>query len=181
MPSSSGARASSSIAAAISCSHSRMAVFPSRVGGPTILGRSRPRLSSSHAPPERAWEGGDGVDVELVVTKGLGDNSFVIASGGDAAVIDPQRDAERFLSLAEARGWAVRHVLETHVHNDYVSGALEIRAATGAEVLGPVDAGYRFPFRALVEGDEVTVGDVRLVAMATPGHTPEHTAYLAFE
>ena len=121
------------------------------------------------------------MDVELVVTRGLGDNSYVVASGDDAAVIDPQRDAGRFLALAEAHGWTVRHVLETHVHNDYVSGALEIRAATGAEVLGPADARYRFPFRQLREGDEVSVGDIRLVAMATPGHTPEHTAYVAFE
>jgi hydroxyacylglutathione hydrolase len=123
----------------------------------------------------------NGMDVELVVTRGLGDNSYLIASGGDAAVIDPQRDAARFLSVAEARGWRVRHVLETHVHNDYVSGALEIRAATGAEVLGPADAGFRFPYHPLAEGDEVAVGNVRLVAMATPGHTPEHTAYVAFD
>jgi glyoxylase-like metal-dependent hydrolase (beta-lactamase superfamily II)/rhodanese-related sulfurtransferase len=120
------------------------------------------------------------MDVELVVTKGLGDNSYLVASGDEAAVIDPQRDAGRFLAAADTHGWTIRHVLETHVHNDYVSGALEIRSATRAEVAGPADAGYRFPFRPMREGDEIAFGNLRLVAMETPGHTPEHTAYLAY-
>jgi glyoxylase-like metal-dependent hydrolase (beta-lactamase superfamily II) len=72
-------------------------------------------------------------------------------------------------------------VLETHVHNDYVSGALELRDATGAEVVGPARAGYAFPFRPVAEGDEVKIGDVRLVVMETPGHTPEHVSYLVYE
>lgn len=116
------------------------------------------------------------MEITGVLTPGLGDMSYVLASGEDAIVLDPQRDVERILRAAGTR--RVRAVLETHVHNDYVSGALELRAATGAEVLGPARAGYAFPFRGLDDGDEITLGDLRVVALATPGHTPEHTAYL---
>jgi glyoxylase-like metal-dependent hydrolase (beta-lactamase superfamily II) len=121
------------------------------------------------------------MDLELVVTPGLGDNSYVLASGDEAVIVDPQRDAGRFLALAESKGLTVRHVLETHVHNDYVSGAVEIRAATGAEIVAPAGGGYAFQHRGVAEGAEVTVGDIRLVAMETPGHTPEHLSYLVYE
>jgi hydroxyacylglutathione hydrolase len=72
----------------------------------------------------------------------------------------------------------IRAVLETHVHNDYVSGAREVRAATGADLVLPAGGGYEFAHRRADEGDEVNVGDLRLVAFATPGHTPEHLAWL---
>ena len=116
-----------------------------------------------------------------MVTPGLGDNTYVVTSGGEAAVIDPQRDAARFLDVAEARGATIRYVLETHVHNDYVSGAMELQKATGAEVVAPAGGGYRFPVREVAEGDEIRLGDVRLVAMETPGHTPEHVSYLLYQ
>ena len=77
------------------------------------------------------------LDLEVFVTEGLGDSSYLLASGREAVLVDPQRDAWRFLEVAERRGWRVRHVLETHVHNDYLSGALETRAATGAEIVAP--------------------------------------------
>ncbi|HSL33850.1 MAG TPA: MBL fold metallo-hydrolase [Candidatus Limnocylindrales bacterium] len=120
------------------------------------------------------------MDVETFVTLGLGDNSFLVASGDEAVLIDPQRDAWRFLEAAERRGWHIRHVLETHVHNDYVSGALEARSVTGAEIVVHADAGpYGFPHRAIEPGDDVRIGDVRLVARAAPGHTFEHLAWEA--
>ncbi len=121
------------------------------------------------------------MDVEVFVTDGLGDSSYLVRSGDEAALVDPQRDAWRFLRAAERTGARIRAVLETHVHNDYVSGAGEVHAATGAEVVAPAAGGYRFPHHPAAEGDEVRVGDLRLVAMATPGHTPEHLAWLAHE
>ncbi|HEX9716926.1 MAG TPA: MBL fold metallo-hydrolase [Actinomycetota bacterium] len=124
--------------------------------------------------------GGHDMELEVFVTPGLGDNSYLLASGGEAALIDPQRDVERMLRAAAARGADVRLVLETHIHNDYVSGAAEVRAATGAEIAGPAEAGYAFAFTPLNEGRELHVGGIKLVAVETPGHTPEHTAYAAF-
>jgi rhodanese-related sulfurtransferase/glyoxylase-like metal-dependent hydrolase (beta-lactamase superfamily II) len=67
------------------------------------------------------------------------------------------------------------------VHNDYVSGAQEVQAATGANIAAPAEGRYSFSHLALKEGDEIAVGDARLVALETPGHTPEHLAYLAYE
>ncbi len=121
------------------------------------------------------------MDVQVFVTAGLGDNTFLVVSGDEAVIVDPQRDAWRFLAAAHGRGARVRGVLETHVHNDYVSGAHEIRAATGAELVLPADGGYEFAHRGAREGEEVLVGDLRLVAMDTPGHTYEHIAWLVYE
>ncbi|HJW20866.1 MAG TPA: MBL fold metallo-hydrolase [Candidatus Limnocylindrales bacterium] len=111
-------------------------------------------------------------------TLGLGDTSYLLAGEGEAVLVDPQRDAWRFVEAARQHGWRITHVLETHVHNDYVSGALETRAATGAEIVAPARGGYEFPIRGADEGESLEVGDMRLSALATPGHTPEHLAWL---
>jgi glyoxylase-like metal-dependent hydrolase (beta-lactamase superfamily II)/rhodanese-related sulfurtransferase len=120
------------------------------------------------------------MDLEVFVTPGLGDNSYLLRSGDEAALVDPQRDAWRFLAAAEQLGVRVRAVLETHVHNDYLSGAQEVRAATGAELVLPARGGYQFRHRPVDDGDELAIGDLRLVALATPGHTPEHLSWLAY-
>src|SRR2546427_5938523 len=104
------------------------------------------------------------MELELFVTPGLGDNSYLIASGGEAAIIDPQRDVRRFLAAAGDRGVAIRHVLETHVHNDYVSGALEVRAAASAEIEAPAKGQDEFPTPSLPDGDGIKIGDVRILA-----------------
>jgi glyoxylase-like metal-dependent hydrolase (beta-lactamase superfamily II)/rhodanese-related sulfurtransferase len=117
--------------------------------------------------------------VELIPfkTAGLGDTSYLLGSEGEAVIIDPQRDAWRFVEEAKARGWRITHVLETHVHNDYVSGAIETRAATGAEIVAPARGKYEFELLGADEGDVIEVGAVRLTAAATPGHTPEHLSW----
>lgn len=115
------------------------------------------------------------MEIETFVTLGLGDNSFLVGSGDEAVLVDPQRDAWRFLSEAARRGWRIRNVIETHVHNDYLSGALELRQATGAEILVPGRGGpYGFDHRPVDSGDELHVGDTRFAARAAPGHTFEH-------
>ena len=121
------------------------------------------------------------MEYELFVTPGLGDNSYLLIAAGEAVVVDPQRDAWRFLAAADSRKLRVRYVLETHVHNDYVSGALELRSAAGAEIAAPARGKYEFPHRAMTEGEEVRIGALRVVAWETPGHTPEHLAWLVYE
>jgi hydroxyacylglutathione hydrolase len=118
------------------------------------------------------------VDLVPFQTPGLGDTSYLLASEGEAVLVDPQRDAWRFVAAANDRGWRVVRVLETHVHNDYVSGALETRAATGAEIVAPARGRYDFPTRGADEGDVIELGALRLTAAATPGHTPEHLSWL---
>lgn len=120
------------------------------------------------------------MDLDVFVTPGLGDNSYLLRSGDEAALVDPQRDAWRFLAAADRLGVRVRYVLETHVHYDYVSGAQEVRTATGAELVLPARGAYEFAHRPADEGEELALGDLRLVALATPGHTPEHIAWEAY-
>jgi hydroxyacylglutathione hydrolase len=117
------------------------------------------------------------MDLEIVLTPGLGNATFLIASGGEAAVVDPPRDAWRVVAAAEARGWRLTHVLETHVHNDYLSGALELASTNRAAIVAPARGAYAFAYRGVDEGDDVRIGGLRLVARATPGHTPEHLAW----
>lgn len=109
---------------------------------------------------------------------GKGCLSYLIASGGYAAVVDPALPAERFAQLAESRGRRITAVLETHIHADHLSRARTLAELTGAAHYLPLQQRARFPFRPLREGDEVPVGSFRLLTMHTPGHTPESSSYL---
>lgn len=117
------------------------------------------------------------MDVEVIATPGLGNSAYLIASGGEAVAVDPPRDAWRIARVAEARGWRISHALETHVHNDYLSGARELRRSLGARIVAPARGRYRFAHVGADEGYELPIGDLGLVARATPGHTPEHVAW----
>jgi glyoxylase-like metal-dependent hydrolase (beta-lactamase superfamily II)/rhodanese-related sulfurtransferase len=117
------------------------------------------------------------MDRELILTRGLGNVSTLIGAGREAVVVDPPRDAWRVLAAAEARGWRVTHVVETHVHNDYLSGALELRSAVGSEIIAPARGRYAFAHRPMDDGDALEIDGLRLTARATPGHTPEHLAW----
>ncbi len=117
------------------------------------------------------------MDLEIVLTPGLGNATYLLASDGEAVVVDPPRDVWRVTAVADVRGWRLVHVVETHVHNDYLSGALELRAERGASIVAPARGRYAFEHRGVDEGDTVEVGGFRLRARATPGHTPEHLAW----
>jgi glyoxylase-like metal-dependent hydrolase (beta-lactamase superfamily II)/rhodanese-related sulfurtransferase len=118
-----------------------------------------------------------GLEREILRTRGLGNSTYVLASDGEALVVDPPRDAWRVREILERRGWRLRSVVETHVHNDYLTGALELVASEGARVVAPARGRYAFDHQAADEGDEVEVGGIVLKARATPGHTPEHLAW----
>lgn len=121
------------------------------------------------------------MEIRPVTTASLGDTSYLLVSGDEAALVDPQRDSWGLIESCTSQGVRIRYVLETHVHNDYVSGALEVRAATGATVAVPARAPYAFDHLPLADEDEIAVGDIVVRAMETPGHTAEHTAYLVCE
>ena len=112
--------------------------------------------------------------------KGLGHASYLIgdASAGVAFVVDPRRDVEDYLHAARDEGLRITDVLETHVHNDYVSGADELRRATDATVHASPTAQLTRPHQPMSDGDELRVGSLRVRAVATPGHTPDHLAFL---
>jgi hydroxyacylglutathione hydrolase len=113
------------------------------------------------------------------VIEGLGHISGLVAdeSQGVAAVVDPRRDVDVYLDEARARDLRISHVFETHLHNDYVSGARELATLTGAEHVMSAGAELRHAYHAAVEGDTFDVGSLRFQLLGTPGHTPEHVAY----
>jgi hydroxyacylglutathione hydrolase len=113
-----------------------------------------------------------------VLHEDLGCASYVVADGGTAAVIDPKWEIEDYLALAEEHGLAITHILETHNHADHVSGHGRLTEATGATIHVSGDAGVEFPHEPLADGDAVDVGSIRIRALATPGHRPEHTAFV---
>jgi hydroxyacylglutathione hydrolase len=117
------------------------------------------------------------VEVLQIHTAGLGDNSYVIRSGDELAVVDPQRDLDRIEDAIAQLGGRLVAVLETHVHNDYVSGGPALAARHGATYAVPANAGHTLAHTPLSDGDEVAVGSLRLRALHTPGHTPHHTSY----
>ncbi|HWS18064.1 MAG TPA: rhodanese-like domain-containing protein [Candidatus Elarobacter sp.] len=99
--------------------------------------------------------------------------SYMLGSEGEAAVVDPQRDVEIYLKAAEEQGLKIRHIFETHLHADFVSGHLELAERTGAKIYIGAEAGAIFPHEPLRHGSEVQVGKLRFTALETPGHTPE--------
>ncbi|MHB8650372.1 MAG: MBL fold metallo-hydrolase [Gaiellaceae bacterium] len=113
-----------------------------------------------------------------VLHEDLGCASYVIADGGEAAVIDPKWEIEDYLALAAEHGFRIRHILETHNHADHVSGRGRLRESTGATIHISNAAGVDYEHEPLADGDAVEVGAVRIVALATPGHRPEHLSYL---
>ncbi|MGP1674334.1 MAG: MBL fold metallo-hydrolase, partial [Candidatus Limnocylindrales bacterium] len=117
------------------------------------------------------------MDLHVHLTPGLGNAAYLLASGHEAIAVDPPRDAWRLEAAADARGWRITHVVETHVHNDYLSGALELRAALGSELVLPARGRYAFAHRGADDGDILEIDGLRLTARATPGHTPEHLAW----
>ncbi|MFI0404378.1 rhodanese-like domain-containing protein [Actinomadura sp. 3N508] len=119
------------------------------------------------------------IRIEVVETSSLGDRSYLAHDGRVALVVDPQRDIDRFLTLAGRLGVRITHVAETHVHNDYVSGGLALARVTGAAYLVAVDDDVAFDRTAVTGGDEIAVSDtMRVRVVATPGHTFHHLSYV---
>jgi hydroxyacylglutathione hydrolase len=99
--------------------------------------------------------------------------SYLLASEGEAVVVDPQRDVELYLKAAADHGFRIRHVFETHLHADFVSGHQELAARTGAKIYIGSRAGAAFPHVAVSDGFELKFGQVSIRVLETPGHTPE--------
>ena len=99
--------------------------------------------------------------------------SYMLASEGEAVVVDPQRDVELYLKAAAEHGFAIRHIFESHLHADFVSGHRELAARTGAKIYMGAEAGATFPHMAVRDGFELKFGKSSIRVLETPGHTPE--------
>ncbi len=120
--------------------------------------------------------------VDTLEFEGLGNRSYLAGGARGAVVVDPPRDIDQVIAAAAKRGVRIAYVAETHVHNDYVTGGLELARVTGASYLVPAGARVSFARAPVADGDTMRV-DERLVlrALATPGHTPHHTSYVLEE
>jgi hydroxyacylglutathione hydrolase len=120
-------------------------------------------------------------EIVTIRDEGLGNSSYLVDLGdGRGLVVDPSRDPVPYLAAAERRGLRLAWTVETHLHADFVSGSREL-AAMGATVVAPAAAGLQFPHQGLGDGEELGLGGLGLRALATPGHTPEHLAYLLLD
>jgi hydroxyacylglutathione hydrolase len=124
-----------------------------------------------------------GVPAEIATfeTPELGDRSYAIIAGDQAVVVDPQRDVDRVLALVSERGCTLSLVLETHIHNDYVSGGAELCRMTGATHVIPAGETVGYLREAIGDGGRIAVGTLTLRASHTPGHTATHMSYVLEE
>lgn len=122
--------------------------------------------------------------IERIYDEDLAHASWLVGcqAEGSAIVIDPRRDIDVYLKTAEDHGLTITKVTETHIHADYLSGARELAAATGASLHLSAEGGpdwlYRFEHEPLKHGDVIRLGNISLEALHTPGHTPEHLSFL---
>ncbi|MHB8599440.1 MAG: MBL fold metallo-hydrolase [Ktedonobacteraceae bacterium] len=123
------------------------------------------------------------MQIEQFFLDGPGHQSYYVADGksGVAVVVDPRRDVDTYLQTAERSNARITHILETHIHNDYVTGARELAARTGAVIVGSAEGHMLYEHQAVKDGDRLAVGELTFQVMATPGHTPEHVSYILYE
>lgn len=115
-----------------------------------------------------------------IKSEGLAHLSYFIGSGGEAVVVDPRRDVDVYLDVARRNCMRVKYVLETHRNEDYAIGSMELNARTGCMIYH----GKNLPFKygmGTAEGDELSVGGLRIKALETPGHTPESMTYALYD
>jgi glyoxylase-like metal-dependent hydrolase (beta-lactamase superfamily II) len=131
-----------------------------------------------------AWNAADvgladaSVHVIQVRRTGKGCLSYVVASEGEGAVIDPSVTTDVYLEIARQHRWSVQHVIDTHVHADHLSRARELARKAGAALRLPPQDRVRFAFTPIADGEQIRIGQAVLRALHTPGHTHESTSYV---
>src|SRR5690606_29226199 len=121
---------------------------------------------------------------ERVYDRSLAQASYVVGcqAKGVAIVIDPKRDIDDYLAIAERNKLQITHIAETHIHADFLSGSRELAAATGGQLYLSKEGGpdwlYEFPHIGVGQGDVIEVGNLKVEVLHTPGHTPESISFL---
>jgi len=118
------------------------------------------------------------MNIKQLYTSCLSEAAYFISSEGEAAVIDPLRDVDTYLQMAEEQGVKIKYIFETHFHADFVSGHLELSQKTGAPIIYGPDTVASFKVHVAKDGEEFNVGKLKIQAIHTPGHTLESTCYL---
>ncbi|MGM0771216.1 MAG: MBL fold metallo-hydrolase [Halobacteriota archaeon] len=116
--------------------------------------------------------------IRQIFTDGIAHSSYLLGGNSTCAVVDPDRDIDVYMDVASEMGWKITHVLETHLHADFISGHLELMKRTGATIIVPVSANCGFDAMEVSQGDSFEIEDMSIKVLETPGHTPEHVSYV---
>jgi hydroxyacylglutathione hydrolase len=116
--------------------------------------------------------------VEQIYTGCLAEAAYYIESNGEAAIVDPLRETQPYLELAEQRGATIKYVFETHFHADFVSGHLDLARQTGAKIVYGPGAKANFDLHVATDGETLPLGEVAIKVLHTPGHTPESSCFV---
>lgn len=116
--------------------------------------------------------------IETIETESLGNRGYLIHDGTTAIALDVQRDYQRWIDAAEAAGVAISHVLETHMHNDYVTGGYQLAKKLNATYVIPANSGSAFETQTIRDDESIDVGNIKITGLHTPGHTEHHMSYL---
>jgi len=108
---------------------------------------------------------------------GIAHSSYLIGGNKVCAIVDPARDVDMYLDAAEEMGLEITHILETHLHADFVSGHMELAEETGARIYAPLSGRCGFDHEAIKEGDSINIENIKIDVIETPGHTPESLCY----
>jgi hydroxyacylglutathione hydrolase len=119
--------------------------------------------------------------VQQFFVTGIAHSSYLLGGTKTSAIVDPRRDVDVYLDAAESLGMKITHILETHLHADFISGHIDLAAKTGATIYAPKKARYQFDHIPLAEGDTVEIEDMVVSVLETPGHTPEHISYVVVD
>lgn len=119
--------------------------------------------------------------LEQMYTGCLAEAAYYIESAGEAIIIDPLRETAPYLEKANERGATIKYILETHFHADFVSGHIDLARETGATIVYGPKANPSYAVHEATDGEELTVGAIRIRVLHTPGHTPESTTYLLLD
>src|SRR5579875_1066576 len=120
-------------------------------------------------------------NVVTIATPGLGDRSYLVHDGTNAVVVDPQRDTGRFLTAADDAGVTITHVVETHIHNDYVTGGCALAREAGAAYVVAAAEDVGFDRTPAHDHETFGAGALAVTPVHTPGHTPAHLSYVVAE
>ena len=116
--------------------------------------------------------------VHQFFVKGIAHSSYLIGGDQTCAIVDPRRDVQIYIDAACEQGLKITHILETHLHADFISGHMDLARKTGARIYAPRSARCRFDHVPLAEGDSFRLEHMRFSVLETPGHTPEHISYV---
>lgn len=140
--------------------------------------RQAGRLGQRQQMAAQAAEREGKVFVQQFFVKGLAHSSYLLGGTKTCAIVDPRRDVQVYLDAARELGMQITHILETHLHADFVSGHQDLARLTGAAIYAPKAGRSKFKHVAVKQGDRFTIEDMQLRVLDTPGHTPEHIAYV---